>query len=138
MSNKVKIAKGSYVKWFEVWIWGHKHFDFCTSAFVTGIQKENVLWWQKYPQNGMNMNKTQKTGWFEVWIWGQKHFDFCTSAFVTGIQKENALWWQNYPLMAKVPSEWNEIFAFQMNMNKTQKTEFKVSLSPLPIKGEKI
>ena len=40
--------------------------------------------------------------------------------------------------MAKVPSEWNEIFAFQMNMNKTQKTGFKASLSPLPIKGEKI
>ena len=40
--------------------------------------------------------------------------------------------------MAKIPSEWDEIFAFQMNMNKTQKTEFKASLSPLPIKGEKI
>ena len=39
--------------------------------------------------------------------------------------------------MAKMPSEWDEIFAFQMNMNKTQKTEFKASLSPLPIKGEK-
>ena len=76
----------------------------------------------------MNMNKTQKTGWFEVWFWGQKHFDFCTSAFVTG----------KCPLMAKIPSEWDEIFAFQMNMNKTQKTEFKASLSPLPIKGEKI
>ena len=40
------------------------------------------------------------------------------------------------PLMANIPSELDEVFAFQMNMNKTQKTKFKASVSPLPIKGE--
>jgi hypothetical protein len=34
--------------------------------------------------------------------------------------------------MVKVPSESDEIFAFKMDMNKTKKTGFKASMSPLP------
>ena len=110
----MKIAKGFYVKWFEVWIWGQKLFDFCTSAFVIGIQKENALWWQKYPQNWMKYLPSK-------WKWIKhkkqdglrsesegKNLLISAQVHLSGIQKENALWWQKYPQngMKYLPSKW--------------------------------